>query len=217
MAALIVLALVLRGAWLGRELLWIDEAESTINALTILDHGVPVDHHLGLPLYENTLVRPWPRARSTSSAISATRTGASPSTTPGFPSTRSPEPCASPASRPRRRGGARHERRLGGGARVVDGRAAPALARFQRLFRLLLLPARPKCLRTRRRMGIALGRRRRTSWCGSAGRPLLLAHLALSAASGLLSGTPAGAAARGSRLAGLAIAFSSTRTHCPPS
>jgi hypothetical protein len=39
-----------------------DEAESAINALTILDHGVPGDHFLGLPLFENTLVRPWPES-----------------------------------------------------------------------------------------------------------------------------------------------------------
>ena len=39
---------------------WVDEAESSINALTILQHGVPVDHYLGIPIYENTLVKPWP-------------------------------------------------------------------------------------------------------------------------------------------------------------
>ena len=38
---------------------WI-EAESALNALTIVADGVPGDHFLGLPLYENTLVRPWP-------------------------------------------------------------------------------------------------------------------------------------------------------------
>ncbi len=37
-----------------------DEAESAVNALTILQHGLPVDSYLGLPLYENTLVKPWP-------------------------------------------------------------------------------------------------------------------------------------------------------------
>ena len=37
-----------------------DEAESALNALTIVADGVPGDHFLGLPLYENTLVRPWP-------------------------------------------------------------------------------------------------------------------------------------------------------------
>jgi hypothetical protein len=37
-----------------------DEAESSINALTILQKGYPIDHYLGLPIYENTLVQPWP-------------------------------------------------------------------------------------------------------------------------------------------------------------
>lgn len=39
---------------------WVDESESSINALTILQHGYPADHYLGLPIYENTLVWPWP-------------------------------------------------------------------------------------------------------------------------------------------------------------
>jgi hypothetical protein len=39
---------------------WVDEAESSINALTILDHGYPTDHYLGIPIFENTLVQPWP-------------------------------------------------------------------------------------------------------------------------------------------------------------
>src|SRR5438874_7097139 len=39
---------------------WCDEAESSINALTILQHGYPTDSYGGLPIYENTLVRPWP-------------------------------------------------------------------------------------------------------------------------------------------------------------
>jgi hypothetical protein len=52
--------LVLRSWDLGSKPFWVDEAESSINALTILQHGVPVDHYLGLPLFENTLIRPWP-------------------------------------------------------------------------------------------------------------------------------------------------------------
>jgi hypothetical protein len=40
--------------------LWVDEAESSINALTILQYGYPADHYLGLPIFENTLVKPWP-------------------------------------------------------------------------------------------------------------------------------------------------------------
>ena len=38
----------------------VDEAESTINALTILERGYPASQYLGLPLYENTLTEPWP-------------------------------------------------------------------------------------------------------------------------------------------------------------
>lgn len=37
----------------------IDEAESSINALTILEYGFPVDKYLGLPIYENTLIEAW--------------------------------------------------------------------------------------------------------------------------------------------------------------
>jgi hypothetical protein len=48
---------------LGSKPFWVDEAESGINALNILGHGVPVDHYLGLPLYENTLTRPWPESK----------------------------------------------------------------------------------------------------------------------------------------------------------
>lgn len=51
-------------AWdLGFPPFWEDEAESSINALTILQHGYPGDHYLGIPLYENTLIRPWPESR----------------------------------------------------------------------------------------------------------------------------------------------------------
>jgi hypothetical protein len=39
---------------------WVDEAESSINALTILEKGYPSDSYLGLPIYENTLIRLWP-------------------------------------------------------------------------------------------------------------------------------------------------------------
>jgi hypothetical protein len=54
---------VLIRAWdLGSRPFWVDEAESSINALTILQHGLPVDHYLGLPLYENILTRPWPES-----------------------------------------------------------------------------------------------------------------------------------------------------------
>ncbi len=58
-AMLIVVGMTLRISLVGGTL-WVDEAESSINALTILDHGVPVSEYLGLPIYENTLTEPWP-------------------------------------------------------------------------------------------------------------------------------------------------------------
>jgi hypothetical protein len=45
---------------LSRLPLWSDEAESSINALTILEKGVPADSYQGNPLYENWMVRIWP-------------------------------------------------------------------------------------------------------------------------------------------------------------
>jgi uncharacterized membrane protein len=59
---LIVLAvgLTLRLYKLDQPVMWCDEAESSINALTILQHGVPIDTYLGLPIYENTLTELWP-------------------------------------------------------------------------------------------------------------------------------------------------------------
>ncbi len=62
LAAVMLWAAVLREVELDRPLFWVDEAESTINALTILDHGYPVDHYLGIPIFENTLTRPWPES-----------------------------------------------------------------------------------------------------------------------------------------------------------
>jgi hypothetical protein len=62
LGGLVLLAVVLRGYRLGSPPLWVDEAESAINALTIVAAGVPGDHFLGEPLYENTLVRPWPES-----------------------------------------------------------------------------------------------------------------------------------------------------------
>lgn len=60
-----VLVVLAAGLWvrcvnLGTRTLWVDEAESAINALTILEHGVPVNHYLDLPIYENTLIQSWP-------------------------------------------------------------------------------------------------------------------------------------------------------------
>jgi Dolichyl-phosphate-mannose-protein mannosyltransferase len=40
----------------------VDEAESSINALTILEHGYPTDSYLGIPIYENTLIQPSPES-----------------------------------------------------------------------------------------------------------------------------------------------------------
>ena len=54
------LAFALRVAHLDYPALFIDEAETAVNAMTILEHGYPTDEYLGLPIFENTLVRPWP-------------------------------------------------------------------------------------------------------------------------------------------------------------
>ena len=45
---------------LGRLPLLSDEAESSINAFTILQKGVPGDSYQGQPLFENVMVRRWP-------------------------------------------------------------------------------------------------------------------------------------------------------------
>ena len=60
--SILAYAAVLRTWDLGSRPFWVDEAESAINALTILDHGVPTDTYLDLPIYENTLTRPWPES-----------------------------------------------------------------------------------------------------------------------------------------------------------
>ncbi len=57
---LLALGVVLRVSLAGSTPLWEDEAESCINAQTILDHGVPTDHFLGRPIYENVMFKPWP-------------------------------------------------------------------------------------------------------------------------------------------------------------
>jgi hypothetical protein len=56
----VLLATVLRAAYLDIEPLWVDEAESSLNALTILDRGYPGADIGGMPIYENMLVREWP-------------------------------------------------------------------------------------------------------------------------------------------------------------
>ncbi len=60
LAAVIFYGTALRAWDLGATPFWVDEAESAINALTILQHGLPVDHYLDQPICENTLLRPWP-------------------------------------------------------------------------------------------------------------------------------------------------------------
>jgi len=57
--ALILTGVLLRVDWMNRTGLWCDEAESSINALTVLDRGFPLNEYLGIPIYENTLTEPW--------------------------------------------------------------------------------------------------------------------------------------------------------------
>src|SRR5258707_12359018 len=59
-ALVITAALGLRLAYIDAEPFGVDEAESSINALTILQHGYPADSYLGIPIYENTNVWYWP-------------------------------------------------------------------------------------------------------------------------------------------------------------
>lgn len=56
----LVVALLLRIYRLDAPLMWCDEAESSINALTILEQGYPTSSYLGLPIFENILTEPWP-------------------------------------------------------------------------------------------------------------------------------------------------------------
>src|SRR5215813_8359517 len=52
----LVAATALRFSFAASEPLWVEEAESSINALSILEHGYPADHYLGMPIYENVLL-----------------------------------------------------------------------------------------------------------------------------------------------------------------
>ena len=61
--AIVALGVALRAISLGVAPPSGDEAESSMNALTILDHGVPRGEYLGLPIYENTLTEFWPENR----------------------------------------------------------------------------------------------------------------------------------------------------------
>ena len=63
LTALVAAGLAVRAWNLQAPFLFRDEAESAINALTILEHGVPSDSYLGLPIYENILIRPWPESQ----------------------------------------------------------------------------------------------------------------------------------------------------------
>jgi len=44
---------------MNKSALWCDEAESSINALSIIGTGVPAWKYVGLPIFENTLTLPW--------------------------------------------------------------------------------------------------------------------------------------------------------------
>jgi len=57
--AIILAGVLLRVDWMNRTSLWCDEAESSINALTVIDRGFPLNEYLGIPIYENTLTEPW--------------------------------------------------------------------------------------------------------------------------------------------------------------
>ena len=58
--AWVILGVALRSWDLGSAALFRDEAETCMNALTILDGGLPSDHFRGQPIFENILVTPWP-------------------------------------------------------------------------------------------------------------------------------------------------------------
>jgi hypothetical protein len=59
-ALVLVAAFAIRMLYLDERPFWVDEAESSINALTIVENGYPTDEYLGIPIYENTLLQPWP-------------------------------------------------------------------------------------------------------------------------------------------------------------
>ena len=54
---LILLGTLFRALYLVSPALWVDEAESAINGLSIHGRGVPVGEYLGIPVFENTLIR----------------------------------------------------------------------------------------------------------------------------------------------------------------
>src|SRR5579862_4088591 len=59
-ASLMTIGFILRLDQIQSQPVWVDEAESCINALSILQSGLPIDSYLGLPVYENTLTIPSP-------------------------------------------------------------------------------------------------------------------------------------------------------------
>ena len=57
---LLVGALALRVGSVLAGPFWADEAETGINAFSILQTGLPRSEYLGIPVYENMVVREWP-------------------------------------------------------------------------------------------------------------------------------------------------------------
>jgi hypothetical protein len=53
-------ATALRLSFVGNELFGVEEAESSVSALSILERGYPADRYLGLPIYENVLLTTLP-------------------------------------------------------------------------------------------------------------------------------------------------------------
>jgi hypothetical protein len=62
LAVVLIGGLLLRLDRLGEMPLWADEAESAINALTVLRDGVPTRDYLGIPTFENTLIERSPQS-----------------------------------------------------------------------------------------------------------------------------------------------------------
>jgi hypothetical protein len=60
---IVAVGAAIRGEHLDEHPFWVDEAESSINAMTILEHGYPTDMYMGIPIYENTHVWFWPDNR----------------------------------------------------------------------------------------------------------------------------------------------------------
>jgi hypothetical protein len=63
LVACLLAAAALRLSFVRNEPLWVDEAESSIHALSILERGYPADRYLGLPIYESVLLTTSPDSR----------------------------------------------------------------------------------------------------------------------------------------------------------